>query len=195
MVCRMSINLSSNSPYMAGLKGRQWDVLALCVHFTGVAGVKSVCAVEWKEGNIRETSSEMTGRQPAVFKYEQDSNLWTWGSIQNIRVSNREGRKQVCFVSSFDFFSNFLHSFLSSFCFVSSIAPISFPLSFHPFYFSFVLSSILHIFLPFLTTVPSMFLPSHESKKREGVKEKRKNGRKKQAKKKEKRKEGRKEKK
>jgi len=39
-------------------------VLALCVHLTGVAGVKSVCAVEWKEGDIRETSGEMTGRQP-----------------------------------------------------------------------------------------------------------------------------------
>ncbi len=72
------------SPDMAAHKRIQWDVLALCVHLTEVAGVKSVCAVEWKEGDIRETSSEMTGRQSAVIKYEQDSNLWTWGIVSDI---------------------------------------------------------------------------------------------------------------
>ncbi len=65
-----------------------------------MAGVKSVCAVEWKEGDIRDTSSEMTRRQTAVLKYEQDSNLWTWGSIWYIRVSNREGMKQVSILFS-----------------------------------------------------------------------------------------------
>lgn len=38
------------SPDMTANKRIQWDVLALCVHLTEVAGVKSVCAVEWKEG-------------------------------------------------------------------------------------------------------------------------------------------------